>query len=138
MVKLFEAPTLTVLVAKFVKHKVEKNALDKTKMKKRFVKLAEAFANKDIKVEDGIPTISIDAARSLNPPTDISENRLTNPDAYSTSPSTDESDFRRYHFCHKKRSSRCHRTPLHHRSPTALRRKQSDCHSSLKVRVPMN
>lgn len=52
--KLVDAPSLTVAVAKFVRHKVEKNCLDLISTKNRFVKLAETAEKKKDKVEDGI------------------------------------------------------------------------------------
>lgn len=47
-VTLVDCASFTVSVAKFVKHKVEKNFIDKTMFEKPFVKLAEAIKKKKI------------------------------------------------------------------------------------------
>lgn len=54
--KLIDAPSFSVPVAEFIKHEIEKKSVDKSKMEKRFVKLAKAFEEQKIKIEDEIPT----------------------------------------------------------------------------------
>lgn len=66
-VKLVDAPSFTVHDAKFFKLGVDKNSLDKTMMKKRFARLAEAVELKEVNVADVIPTRRIGAARSQAP-----------------------------------------------------------------------
>lgn len=73
--KLFDAPSFNVPVAIFVKHEVERNSIDKTKMKERFVKLAEDVVEKKIQIEDRIPTKGNDLVRSPSPPTDVAKDK---------------------------------------------------------------
>lgn len=68
---------------KFVKDMVEKNSVDFAKMELQLVKLAEAAKEKKSRVEDGIPTKSLSAIRSLGPSTDISDNKVASLKAYS-------------------------------------------------------
>lgn len=63
-VELSAAPSFTVPVAKFFKHKVETNFLHKAQMENRFVKLSEPVEEKKIKVEDGSRKRRIGSARS--------------------------------------------------------------------------
>lgn len=65
--KLADCPSVLVPVAKFIKHEIEKNSLDKAKMARRFVKLSEAVKEKKLKTEDRIPTRTIDSAWSPVP-----------------------------------------------------------------------
>lgn len=54
--ELVQCLPVTVLVAKFSKHKVEKNFLDKAKMKKRFLNIAELVQGEKIEIGIGILT----------------------------------------------------------------------------------
>lgn len=60
--KLVDAPSFTVPLPIIVKHEVEENSFDKAKMKERFVKLAYAVEEMEIKI-DRIPTKIIDSVR---------------------------------------------------------------------------
>lgn len=65
--KFADALSFTLPVAKFVKDEVEKNSLNKGRTEEQFVKLAEVVENYKIKIEDGILTKPVDAARSPKP-----------------------------------------------------------------------
>lgn len=65
--KLIDSPSFTLPVAKCIKYEVEKNALDRANMQKRFMNLKEAVQEKNKKAEDGIRTRNTDPARSPSP-----------------------------------------------------------------------
>lgn len=65
-------------------------------MEEQFKYLADVVEEKNFKVEDGIPIISMDSIQSLSPLTYISDNRKTNTKAYDTSTYSDEPDIRHY------------------------------------------
>lgn len=78
-------------------------------MKNRFVRLDETVVVKKIKVEDGIRTRRIDAARSPYPLTDISVDKITSPRANSPEASLDEFESHHYYTRLQERRSRRHR-----------------------------
>lgn len=53
--ELVDVPSFTTLLAKWARHRVENNSLDKARMEQRFVKLAKEVGNEN-KVEDGSQT----------------------------------------------------------------------------------
>lgn len=61
-----DASTLIVPMAMFVQHEVEKNSVEKAKIAARYITLDGAVYDNRIKVEDGVPTLKINSARSPN------------------------------------------------------------------------
>lgn len=113
-----DAPTSTVRLAKFNKHKIEKHFLENTKMEERLYKLAERVNETKVKYEDRIPKMKMDLVLSLSLLTEISSYNKTNPIGYSNSKPSDESDIRRFESSRREVRSRIHRSHLHHRSST--------------------
>lgn len=70
--ELVDAPSFIVPAAKYFKHEVDDNSLNKAMIEKRFVKPAEAVEEKKIMIEEGIPTKRTESVRFPSPPTKIS------------------------------------------------------------------
>lgn len=103
---LINSPAFTVLVVEFIKHKVEKSSVDKARIEEQPNKLSETVHDKQMKIEEGILTEKVDAARSLNPPKDISDDSKTSPKTYTTASALDELEIRLHHTRSLKRRRR--------------------------------
>lgn len=69
--KLVDSLSFTVASAEMFQHEIEKSSLDKAKIEKRFVLLAEAVREEMIKTGDGNLTRKIDPARYSSHPTNM-------------------------------------------------------------------
>lgn len=135
---VIDTSAFTVPVAKFIKHELEKNSLEKAKMKERFNKLAESANEKNIKEEDGILTKKMDSVPSPSPSTETSDDKKSNTMAYSTSTSSDESDILHCQCRRRESRSRRHCIHLHKHSSTLPAPTRDYSKSGPKVLVPVN
>lgn len=65
--KMIDSQALTIPVPLFVNHKLEKSSLDIAEMTERLNRLIEGVEEKNIKIEDAIPTRGMDSAQSPGP-----------------------------------------------------------------------
>lgn len=79
--RMIDASAFVVPVAKFIKKEFKRSSLDKAKIEERFNKMAETVMEEKISEEDGILTKRMDSAQSKSPPTDISGDKKTSPNA---------------------------------------------------------
>lgn len=135
--RLLDGPTLTVSSAKFVKHEVEKSSLDKAEIEERFVRLVEAVAKKNQGQKRNFDK-KIRNCSISSPPTGISDDKVTNQNAYKTETSSDASNARSYYTRLQKRGSRRLCIRRHHRSPTPLAHMRSDSQSGRKGLIAVN
>lgn len=77
--KLINNPPFSVPLGSTVRQEVGKNSLEKTKTEKRFVMLAGAVEEKNIKVKDEIRAERIYTAQMPSPPVGIFDNKVANP-----------------------------------------------------------
>lgn len=133
-----DAATFIVLVARFIKHEVEKVSLGRAKMEETFSKLDEVVDEQKIKAEDGIASTRMDLTQSSSPLTDMSDDKIVNSRVYSRLTVSDESDGRRYESIRRAGRSRCHRSRRHHCSTTLPAYKREHYKSSVKVLEPVN
>lgn len=87
--RTIDARAFTVPVVKFVKNEIAKRSLEKDEMDQYRNVSNKVVVSHKTKAEDEFPPQRMDSVRSPNRPTDISDGKKTNMNAYSTFTSLD-------------------------------------------------
>lgn len=138
VIRTIDLRALTVSVTRFVKNKVERRFLEKAKVDGYRNLSNKATVGHNTKAEGDYPLQKMEMTRSPGPLKVISDDRKTNPKAYSKLSSSPESDICRHNLRRQERSSKPHRSRQHYPFPVHPVRRPEFSESGLKVLVLVN
>lgn len=127
------SPNFTKLVAKLVKNENEERFLEKNNMDQYWSISNKVTVGHKAKTEDEFLPQKLDSERSLNPMTDISEDKKTNRKPYSTFPTLDKPGISLHGRFRCEKRGRRHRIRRSHRSPTPPAQHQNYSWFALEV-----